>query len=48
MDDLKVSHIDPQEITKFGDWLSATYGKSGATHQGKVHDYLAMIFDFSK
>jgi hypothetical protein len=47
VDDLKVSHIDPQEITKFGDWLSATYKVSVATYQGKVHDYLGEIFDFS-
>ncbi len=24
VDDLKVSHIDPDEVTKFGDWLSKT------------------------
>jgi hypothetical protein len=32
--DLKVSHIDPEEITKFSNWLSKTYGVSVATHQG--------------
>jgi hypothetical protein len=32
VDDLKVSHIDPDEVTKFGDWLSKTYGVSVATH----------------
>ncbi len=42
VDDLKVSH------TKFRNWLSKTYGVSVATHQGKIHDYLGMIFDFSK
>ncbi len=47
VDDLKVSHIDPEEITKFGDWLSTTYGVSAATHQGKVHNYLGIIFDFT-
>ena len=47
VDDLKVSQIDPNEITKFGEWLSETYGVSVATHRGKVHDYLGMIFDFS-
>jgi hypothetical protein len=47
VDDLKVSHIDPDEGTKFGDWLSKIYGVSVATHQGKVHNYLDMIFDFS-
>jgi hypothetical protein len=45
---LKVSHINPQEITKFKDWLSATYRVSVATHHGKVHGYLGVvIFDFS-
>ena len=46
VDDLKVSHIDPEEITKFGNWLSTTYRVSIAIHQGKVHDYLGMIFNF--
>ena len=32
IDDLKVSHIDPEEITKFGNWLSTTYGVSVAPH----------------
>jgi hypothetical protein len=32
VDNLKVSHINTQEITKFGDWLIATYGVSVATH----------------
>ncbi len=48
VDDLKVSHMDPNEITKFGDWLSKTYGVTVAAHRGKVHDYLGMMFDFSK
>jgi hypothetical protein len=48
VDDLKVSHMEPEEVTKFGNWLSKTYGVSVATHQGKIHDYLGMIFDFSK
>jgi hypothetical protein len=40
--------MGPAEVTKFGDWLSKTYGVSVATHRGKVHDYLGMIFDFSE
>ncbi len=48
MDDLKVSHMEPEEVTKFGNCLSKTYGISVATHQGKIHDYLGMILDFSK
>jgi len=48
VDDLKVSHMEPAEVTKFGDWLSKTYGVPVATHRGKVHDYPGMIFDFSE
>jgi hypothetical protein len=40
--------MDPAEITKFGDWLSETYRVTVAAHRGKVHDYLGMIFNFSK
>jgi hypothetical protein len=48
VDDLKISHTDSEEITKFGNWLSTTYGVSVTTHQGKVHNYLGMIFDFTE
>ena len=47
IDDLKVLHCDPAQVTIFGDWLIEKYGVAVATHQGKVHDcYLGMIFDF--
>jgi hypothetical protein len=32
VDDLKVSHMEPEEVTKFGNWLSKTYGVSVTTH----------------
>ncbi len=47
VDDLKVSHCDPAQVTIFGEWLSEKYGVAVATHHGKVHDYLGMIFYFS-
>jgi hypothetical protein len=47
VDNLKVSHCDPAQVTFFGEWLSEKYGVAVATHLGKVHDYLGMIFDFS-
>ena len=47
VDDLKVSHCDPAIVTIFGQWLSKKFGVAVATHRGKVHDYLGMIFDFS-
>jgi hypothetical protein len=46
VDDLKVSHCDPVQVTIFGEWLSNKYGVAVATHQGKVRDYLGMIFNF--
>jgi hypothetical protein len=42
-----VSHCDPAQVTIFGKWLSEKYGVAVATHWGKVHDYLGMIFEFS-
>jgi hypothetical protein len=47
VDDLKVSHVDPTEVSKFGQWLSTTYGIAVAEHRGKVHDYLGMMLDFT-
>jgi hypothetical protein len=47
IDDLKVSHMDPREDTRFGDWLSETYGMAVVAHRGVVHHYLGMIVDFS-
>ncbi len=47
VDDLKVSHCDPAQVTIFREWLSKKYGVAVATHRRKVHDYLGMIFDFS-
>ncbi len=41
-------HVSPGEITIFGEWLHATYRVTVATHRGRVHDYLGMIFDYSK
>ena len=32
VDDLKVSHVAPKEVTKFGEWLSKTYGVTVAGH----------------
>jgi hypothetical protein len=47
VDNLKVSHEDPGEVTAFGEWLSGTYGVTIATHRGKVHGYLGIILNYS-
>jgi competence protein ComGC len=46
VDNPKVSHFDPAQVTIFGEWLSKKYGVAVATHREKVHNYLGMIFDF--
>jgi hypothetical protein len=48
VDDLNMSPVDPSEVTKFGQWLNTTFGVTVAEHQGKVHDYLGMIMDYSE
>ena len=48
VDDLKVSHMDPWEVTKFGNYLAGIYGEELTAHRGKVHDYLGMDFDYSE
>ncbi len=47
VDDLKVSHVEPTENTRFGDWLSETYGMMVVAQQGAVNDYLGMTLEFS-
>ena len=48
VDDLKVSHKDPFEITKFATYLSSIYGKKLSVKRGKVHDYLGMDLDYTE
>ena len=50
VDDLMSSHVDSKVNDEFAKWLNRKYGKHGAVkvNRGKVHDYLGMVFDFSK
>jgi hypothetical protein len=47
VNDLKVSHIDPFQITKSAAYLATIYGNGLMVHQGKVHDYLGMDLNFA-
>ena len=47
VDDLKVSHKDDDEITKFLLFLGKLYGDRITVNRGVVHDYLGMDLDFS-
>ena len=48
VDELKVSHKDPLETTKFAHYLSLQYGKKLTVNRGKVHGYLGMDLDYSR
>ena len=47
VDDLKVSHVDIFEITKFAWYLKIIYGGL-SVQRVKLHDYLEMDLDYSK
>ena len=45
VDYLKVSHVDPKEVTTFMEWLEGVYRDMSITRV-KVHKYLDMMLDF--
>jgi hypothetical protein len=52
VDDLKSSHVDSKVNDNFTEWCETTYGSDDLGHvkvvRGKIHDYLAMILDFTE
>ena len=48
VDDLKVSHVDENENSKFAEWMKTIYGGKLTVHRGKIHDYLGMDMDWPK
>ena len=46
MDDLKISCVDANEVTKMIQWLESEYGDMHGS-SGKIHDYLGMCLDYS-
>ena len=47
VDDLKILHMDSEEVTKCIDHFRKIYGEKMTVHRGKVHKYLGMDLDFS-
>ena len=41
VDDLKLSYVEPKEVTNFMEWLEGIYGDLMIT-RGKVQEYLGM------
>ena len=46
VDNLKISHKDERQVTKFILKISKTYGKKISFNRRKVHDYLGMDLDY--
>ena len=46
VDDLKISHKESDEVTKFITELGKRYDNDLTVHRGKVHSYLGMHFDY--
>ena len=47
VDYLKISHKESDKVTKFISELGQLYDNDLTVHQGKVHLYLGMHFDYS-
>ena len=47
VDDLKISHKDSLEVTKFLHHFGLICGERMTVHRGKVHEYLGMDLDSS-
>jgi hypothetical protein len=47
VDDIKMSHKDPKEVTKVIDWMKAIYGDNMHVSREPVHDYLGMTLDYT-
>jgi hypothetical protein len=49
VDDLKISHVDPEVVTSIIDMVEGEFGKEAPLTivRGKVHEYLGMTIDFS-
>ena len=47
VDDLKISHMDSNEVIKCIEHFKKIYSNRMTVHCGKVHEYLGMDLDFS-
>jgi hypothetical protein len=48
VDDLKISHVNPNVVSKVIDNISAIFGTQAplTVHHGKIHEYLGMTLNF--
>jgi hypothetical protein len=48
VDDLKLSHVDAEEVTNMIGWLKSIYGDNIRVSRGKSHGYLGMDLNFTE
>ena len=48
VNELRVSHEDPAEITNFVNYLAVICGEKLTLHRGKAHNYLDMDLDYTR
>ena len=48
VDNIKVSHKDLFEVTKFSQYLFTIYGNKLKVHSGNIHNYLGIYLDYSE
>jgi hypothetical protein len=47
VNDLKILHIDPFQVTKFCQYLASIYGNGLVVHHSKIHEYLSTDLNFA-
>ena len=47
VDDIKISHRDPDQVTKIIEWFKSIYGGNVRVSRGTTHDYLGMMLSYS-
>ncbi len=47
VDDIKISHVDPKEVTRQIEWFKSIYGSNVRVSRGTTHDYLGMMLSYS-
>ena len=48
VDDIKISHKDPKQVTEIIEWFKSIYGNNVRVSRGTTHDYLGMMLSYSE
>ncbi len=47
VDDIKISHFDPQEVMRRIDWFKSIYGANVGVSRGTTHNHIEMMISYS-